>query len=196
MKAYVPDIKSRLAAEMKTMLFVSVYLTALLGAFTLYRRLVFGIDQLRFWHYGYNLVEALVLAKVIVFGRALSLGERFRDRPLAVPTVYKTVYFGLLILVFSIMEHLVAGQLHGKSFLSAWGEMIDLGAGEILARVLVLVVALLPMFAVWETGRVLGEGRLFELFFRRGNGRPAGPQASTHSVDPELTPRDTTSIAL
>jgi len=30
-----------------------------------------------------------------------------------------------------------------------------------------VILAFVPLFAVWETGRVLGEGKLFELFFKR-----------------------------
>ena len=36
-----------------------------------------------------------------------------------------------------------------------------------LSGLLVMILAFVPMFAVWETGRVLGEGKLFELFFKR-----------------------------
>jgi len=38
-------------------------------------------------------LEALVLAKVILIGDVLRLGRRFEDKPLIVPTLYKTVVF-------------------------------------------------------------------------------------------------------
>ncbi len=44
------------------------------------------------------------------------------------------------------------------------------GLWEILVHVLLLFVALGPLLAVWETGRMLGEDKLFELFFRRRSG--------------------------
>lgn len=125
----------------------------------------YGIGYLQ---YGYNFLEALVLSKVIVFGRYLRLGERFRDRPLIVPTLYKTLWFSLLLFASSILEHLLSGWLRGKTTSTIVEEALGLGLPEILARTLVKVLALLPIFVVWEIGRVLGEGKLFELFFTRG----------------------------
>lgn len=161
-------LKAKLIEEMKTMLCLFVYLTLLLGAFTMYRRLVLAEYSIGYLQYGYNFIEALVLSKVIVFGRLMRLGERFSNRPLIIPTLYKTLWFSLLLLVFSIVEHLIIGWLHGKASGVILNEIFDQGIWEILARTLVKVLALLPLFAVWEISRVLGEGKLFELFFTRG----------------------------
>ncbi|MFO0913038.1 MAG: hypothetical protein U0795_08775 [Pirellulales bacterium] len=165
-------------AEMKTMLFVFAYLAALLGAVTLYRRLVLETYQIQYLHYGYNFVEAFVLAKVIVLGGVFGLGERFRDRPLIVPTVYKTICFSLLILGFSVMEHILLGWAHGKTTRASWDTMLDQGVWEILARTLVILMGLLPMFAVWETGRLLGKDRLYSLFFREARAQRSSPETS------------------
>jgi hypothetical protein len=173
-----PSIKARLLEETKTMLFLFVYLSLLFGAFTMYRRLVLAEYGIGYLQYGYNFIEAIVLSKVIVFGRFLRLGERFSNRPLIVPTLYKTLWFSGLILAFSILEHLVIGGLHGKATGVIFSELLDQGVWEILARTLVKVLALLPLFAVWEIGRVLGEGKLFHLFFTRGTGQARiGPES-------------------
>jgi hypothetical protein len=155
-------LKAKLLEETKTMLILFVYLSLLLGAFTMYRRLILAEYGIDYFQYGYSLIEALVLAKVIVLGRVLRLGERFQDRPLWVPTLYKTFWFSLLILIFSIVEHAVSGWFHGKAGLS---EIFSQGVWELLARTLVKVVSLVPLLGAWELGRVLGEGKLFELFF-------------------------------
>ena len=107
--------RTRLLAELKTAAVVSVYLALFLSAVTTYRRLLLAEYQIGYFHYGYALIEALVLAKVIVFGSALGLGERFRDRPLIVPTLYKTLYFGVLVLAFSVLEHLINSWWHGET---------------------------------------------------------------------------------
>ncbi len=174
-------IRARLAAEMRTMLVVFAYLATFLGALTLYRRLVLDAYQINYFHYGYSLVEALILAKVIVFGSALGIGERFRGRPLIIPTLYKTVCFSLLVLAFSILEHLIEGWIHGKTTRTAWDALLDQGVWEILARALVILLAFVPMFAVWETGRALGDGVLLELFFRRGTGKQPQPRTQVES---------------
>ena len=61
--------KARLMAEVKKTVFVFVYLAVFLGAFSTYRRLLLAQYQISYFHYGYTVIEALVLAKVIVRSR-------------------------------------------------------------------------------------------------------------------------------
>jgi hypothetical protein len=167
-----PGLRARIVAELKKTFVVFVYLAVFLVAFTTYRRLLLAEYRIPFFHYGYSLVEALVLAKVIVLGSVLRIGERFRNRPLIVPTLVKTLGFSVLVLVFSFLEHLVVGWLHGKATGVIFNEFLDQGTWEILAQSFVKFLAILPLIAVGEVDRVLGEGKLFELFFRRGAGQP------------------------
>ena len=160
-----------LIEEAKTMLILFVYLFLFFGAFTIYGRLMLAEYGIAYMQYGYNFIEALVLSKVIVLGRFLRLGERFHHRALIVPTLYKTLWFSGLILAFSIVEHLISGWLHGKPISVVIQEIPDAGLPLILAHSLVKVLALVPLFAVIELGGVVGEGQLFELFFRRRTNR-------------------------
>ena len=45
--------------------------------------------------------------------------------------------------------------------------LVRVGRTEILARTLMAFVILIPFFAFWETDRVMGDHKLFKLFFRR-----------------------------
>ena len=49
-------------------------------------------------HYGIALIEALVIAKVVLIGKLFGFTRRFDDRALIVPVVYKSVRFGLLVM--------------------------------------------------------------------------------------------------
>ena len=167
-----PGIKAKLLAEAKAMFAIFLYLFAFLASFTLYRRLVLDGYHISYLHYGCNIVEALLLAKVILLGNAFGVGERFHNRPLIVPTIYKTICFSALVLVFSIVEHMVVGLVSDESMETSWKAMLAQGMWEILARSLVISLSFLPLFAVWETGRVLGKSRLFEMFFKRNNSPP------------------------
>src|SRR5689334_1715334 len=116
--------KARLVAEGKDLLAIFIYLAILLSIFTTYRRLLlaeYGIDYLQ---YGYSLIEALVLAKIILLGRFLRLGGKFGNRPLIVPTLYKTLCFGLFVLAFSILEHIVLGWWHGNNLTTVFEEIM------------------------------------------------------------------------
>jgi hypothetical protein len=162
--------QAKLVDELKLLGLIAGYLALLLGALTTYRRMLLAEYQIPYFRYGYVVVEALILAKVIVLGRYLGVGERFRDRPLIVPTLYKAVCFSGLELAFAVLEHLLEGWWHGEPVAAAWATLLGQGVGLIVARVVLLFVALLPLFAGWETNRVLGEGKLAALFFGRRAG--------------------------
>jgi len=180
MAAEKTGIRARLVSETKTMMFLFGYLAWLFVAFTTYRRLILAEYEISYFEYGASLIEALLLAKVITIGRFLRIGERFRNRALIVPTVYKALCFGVFAIAFFVLEHVLDGWWHGKTTALILDEMIAQSAWEIMARVLVLFVALVPLFAVWETGRALGQADLFDLFFRRNAG---GKLDLSHRVD-------------
>lgn len=161
-------MKQTIITEVRKMAVITVFLFLFLGGFATYRKLILSEYQIDYFQYGYSLVEALVLAKVLLVGDLMHLGERFRNRPLIIPTLYKTLVFSLFVLAFSILEHLVVGLFHGKDVAVIIQEFASQGAAEILAKILVMFIAFIPMFAIWEISRVFGEGKLFELFFERG----------------------------
>ena len=160
-------IKARLAEEVKSLFLLFIYLSLLLSAFTTYRRLILAqYDVSYVFHYGANLIEALLLAKVITLGQFLRLGERFRDHALIIPTVYKTVCFSIFAVAFFIVEEITVGWLRGRPISALFEELLAQTIWGILAKVLVLFMALAPLFAIWETGHVVGERKLFEWFFK------------------------------
>jgi hypothetical protein len=52
------------------------------------------------------------------------------------------------------------------------------GAHEFFAKSLVVFVTFVPVFAFKELGRVLGKGKIWELFFRKGPVAEANPDRS------------------
>ena len=73
----------------------------------------------------------------------------------------------VFILVFRVVEYAIKGLLHGDGLAAALVEFFaQKGIDEVLANLLVVLVALIPFFAVKELGRVLGRERVAALFFR------------------------------
>ena len=144
-----------------------IYLTLVFAAFTEYRRLLLAAHDITYTNYWVALIEAVVLGKVIMIGGVVRLGRGLESKPLIIPTLYKTVVFVLFCAIFKLLEHGVRGLVKGEGFLGGIVEYSQKGAHEILANSLVVFAALVPFFAVKELGRVLGEQRIRDLFFRR-----------------------------
>jgi hypothetical protein len=144
-----------------------IYLAVFLGLFTWYRRLILAEYQISYVNYGVTLIEALVLAKVIMIGDVLRLGRGFEEKPLIFPTIYKTVVFSVWVWLFNVVEHTVRGLLRGEGLAGGIEEIVGRGKYELLARCMVIFFAFIPFFAFRELGQLLGEGKLREMFFRR-----------------------------
>ena len=150
----------------------AIYLALVFASFTEYRRLLLAAHDIVYTNYWVAVIEGLVLGKVIMIGSILRLGRWVEDKPLVVPTLYKTVVFTVFVAVFKVIEHGIRGLLTGEGFMGGLTALFDKWSTELLANGLVVFVALIPFFAVKELGRVYGEKEIRTLFFRRGADRP------------------------
>lgn len=173
------SLKERALEEFKVYWVITLYLWLFLASFTAYRRLILAEIGSPHVPYGIALVEALIIAKVVLVGRIFGFSRRFEDQRLIVPVLYKSIVFGLLVVVFSIVEHLVMGWIHGRGALDGLHEIVAVGAYEIAARLLAMIVAFVPFFAFYELGRVMGMSKLAALFFARPAAADAGPARSS-----------------
>jgi hypothetical protein len=159
--------KQKAVHEMMEYCINFVYLAGFFGLFTWYRRLILAEYQIIYLNYSFSVIEALVLAKVIMIGDFLRLGRGFQGRPLIFPTLYKSVVFSVWVWLFHVLEQTVGGLFRGKGLTGGFEEIMGRGGYELFANCMVVFFAFIPFFAFKELGRVLGEGKIRELFFRR-----------------------------
>lgn len=164
--------KSKIVHEMVEYFLNFVYLAFFLVAFTWYRRLILAEYAIPYSNYWVPLVEAAVLAKVVMVGDLMRLGRGLERTPLLIPTLYRTVVFSALVGVFSVLEHTGSALLHGKGLTEGLGELASKGRYELLAQCVVIFAAFVPFFAFKELEGVVGEGKLRDLFWRRATGGP------------------------
>ena len=158
------ELKRRVVDELEKYLVVAVFLAFFFGSVTTYRRLVLAEYHIGYLEYGWGLVKALILAKVILIGQLFHLGKRFEGRRVIWAILGKTLLFGLLILAFALCEHVISALIHHRGMKEEFTFTTAQGY-ELLARVQLELVALLPLFAFTELDRVLGEGKMASLLF-------------------------------
>jgi hypothetical protein len=171
---HAQNLKQKALEEFKAYWAITLYLWLFLGCFTVYRRLVLAETGVPYLHYGITLVEAMVVAKVVLIGRVFGFSRRFDDEPLIVPVTYKSLLFALLVMLFGIIERLVAGWIHEQGLWAGMRAIAEVGAHEIGARALMLTVAFVPFFAFSEVSRVMGKQRLQAMFFSKGTPSAGG----------------------
>jgi hypothetical protein len=160
------NLKQVALHELRAFLMISLYLFLFLGVFAIYRRLLMDQYKLNYVRMGYVAIEAMVLAKVIMIGNWLRLGERARRGPLIFATLGRTLAFTLFAMVFGVLERGVMGLFDGKNLEAIGREIVDQDRYEILGRLLVTFFTFIPFFAIWEIGNVVGPDKLRGLFFR------------------------------
>ena len=161
------SLKEKAIEELKVFWIITLYLAVFLGSFTAYRRLILQEFGVAYLHYGFALIQALIIAKVIMIGQAVGLGGRFERGPLILSVIYKSVLFGVLVFLFGNLERFIEGLIHKEDWGSILRHLTELGMYEELARAIILLVAFVPFFAFWEIGRVIGFHKLSALFFSR-----------------------------
>ncbi len=152
--------KQKAVHEITEYLINFIYLAGFFGLFTWYTRLILAEYQISYLNYSFSVIQALVLAKIIMIGDVLRLGRGLQGRPLIFTTLYNTVVFSVWVWLFHVLEYMVGGLLRGKGLMGGLEEITGRGKYELLARCMVVFFAFIPFFAFRELGRVLGEGKL------------------------------------
>jgi hypothetical protein len=159
--------KQKIIHEMTEYWINFVYLAFVFFAFTSYRRLIMAEYHVSYLHYGIAVIEAAVLAKIILLGEAARIGRRYENKPLIVPTLHKTMVFAIWVIGFKVLEDMIRGLIQGKGLAGGFNDLISKGGYEILANALVVIAAFVPFFAIKEVGRILGRDKLRAMFFRK-----------------------------
>jgi hypothetical protein len=168
------DWKKILVSEFLEYLFNFAFLSFFLLSFVWYRRLILAEYHIQFLGYWMPLVEAAVLAKIVMVGDALSLGRGFSDRPLAVPVIYRTVVFSFLVVLFSVLEHVIGAWIRGKKASDGIAEITNKGWYELFAWGVLMIAAFMPFFTMKEVERAFGRKKVRRMFF---GGHREEPQA-------------------
>jgi hypothetical protein len=166
------EFRRKFRHELKGFASDFLFLAMFFSAFVTYRMLLLNQFDLWYYSYGAALISALVLSKVIWLGEFAHLGQRHEGSPLIVSALYKSLVFGLLAAAFHLLEE---GIKHLMFRTAPFHAFESRNVHELLARALVMFCAFIPFFSFRETARILGEGRLYELFFRGRGVTAPGP---------------------
>src|SRR3974390_2673973 len=162
-----PSLKGKAIEELKEFWIIALYLAVFLTGFTFYRRMVLAEFGVTYLHYGIGLIEALVIAKVVLIGRALGLGKVLERAPLILSVVYKALLFTVLTILFAVLEHAIEGLIHKDDWPSITHKFLVIATHELFARMIMLFISFVPFFAFWEIGEALGRQKMIEMLFAK-----------------------------
>jgi hypothetical protein len=162
-------LHQRAMHELKQLVIISLYLYIALGSVLVLKTAVLHDQGVAFTPWGIAIVKAVVLAKFMLVGNALKIGERTTG-PLIWPTLHKACGFLVLLIIMTIIEEAVVGLFHHQSIAASLGELFGSRLQETLAGYLIMLLILIPYFGFRVLDEALGEGRLTRMFFSRARG--------------------------
>jgi hypothetical protein len=162
-------------------LLVAFYLFIVFAVLALHEEVVAAKNGIEYHFYGFAVINAIILGKVMLVAEDLNFANRFfrnilaRNGPLIYVILFKSIAFTLLFYVFDIVEEVLVGVFKGKTVAESFP---NIGGGTprgIFSMIVVITVLLIPFFAYREIGKVIGESELHSLLFTRTN-----PQLERH----------------
>jgi hypothetical protein len=155
-----PSMAERLKDEVFKYLTVTAYLYVCFGALLLYKSVLLSEEGVHYLPFGFALVKALVLAKFILLGDAMQVGQRSKARVLWRRIAWQSIALLLLLLVLTGVEEIVVGWIHGESLAAVMAELNSATVLSVFATSLVMLLILVPFVASREIDRMLGFGSL------------------------------------
>lgn len=166
-------LKQKGVSELKRLVWIFGYFWVLLGLFALHKSVVLHEPE-PFYHQGFAVLNALVLAKVVYLGEVFDLADNLKRKPMIYPIIYRSAVFSCILILSHVVEELIAKAWRGG--FEALGSAGSLDVEELLVFGLIMFVSLTPFFALGELARDVGSRTLFEAFFvQRGAIDLSGP---------------------
>jgi len=144
------SLKERARAELRNYAIVATYLYVCFGAILFYKAALLREEGVAFLPHGLAAIKALILGKFILIGEAVGVGTRVRARSIAASVASKTVLFFVLLIVLSVLEELVVGMVHGRTFAEVLTGLRQEAGLEMLATCLLVLLILIPLIAFKE----------------------------------------------
>lgn len=170
-------LKQKALHELREFIWISFYLFVFFWTFLVYRSIILHGQEFDITAHGIALINALVLGKFMLLAKAFRPARKADNAPLIYPTLLKSAVFAIFLALCKILEDVIVGHFHGKSFGDSIAHLSGGGWRALLIFTVILFVVLIPLTAFGELERVVGEERLHGLFLRpRDLSKPFGQQ--------------------
>lgn len=159
---------TRLKSDLLQFAVLAVYLYVCLSAIILYKITIVGSSGDGFWPFGLPALKALLLAKFILLGHAVHLGDRYSDRRIINVIASKALLYLALLIALSILEEVVVGLIHGRTAAASLSDLLG-KAPQIFATSVIMLLVLIPYLASREISSAF-EGGLWRKLLEKRSG--------------------------
>ena len=164
----VKKIEEKAIEEFRSFFIMALYLWFVFALMLLNEAVILKKPNLNVLGQGFAVINALVMAKVMLIADDLGFGRQLDDLPLIWPIFYKAVAFGLLFVVFHEFEHYVVAWFAGKTQAYSLPTLAGGTWAGVACVWAAMAVSLAPFFAIREISKLVGVGRVWRLMLQPG----------------------------
>jgi len=161
-KSEKKGLKQKAREEFEQVVILTAYLAFFFCALATYSMLLLNKFHISSFAYATALINAAIIAKVILIGEAVRAGKKFEGKALLFSAIWKSFVFGWLVFAFHIIEEMAKNLIQGKD---AAGAFRGIRLDDLLSRSVVVFCTFVPLFGFREVRRVIGRDRFRALFF-------------------------------
>jgi hypothetical protein len=173
---------ARATRELRAFALLTAYFYVTFGTLIFMKAAVLHTHGIRYFVWGSAIVKAVLIAKFMLVGRALKIGEGHKVRPLIWPTLHKAFAFLLLLVILTAIEGIVVGLFRHRSITAMLMDLVGPKLEESLADILFLLLVLIPFVAFSVLDETLGEGRLQRMFLIEPTSLGQNPPSDSASL--------------
>jgi hypothetical protein len=159
--------KQRLFHEFNDYLLNFVYMAIVFSAIVLYRRLVLAEHGIYLADYFAGVVNAMIIAKVVMIGAFLRVSRKFEHKALIIPVLFKALLFTIWVMIFNVLEAFIRGLIKTGELPGAFNQLkshVDLAW---LGAIQLIFFCFIPFFAFKELSRVMRKEKINSIFLKK-----------------------------
>jgi len=164
-----PSIRERITIELREFAILASYLFVCFATLAYLKAAILRAHNIQFEPWAFAAIKAALCAKFMLVGRALHIGEKYRNgkHPLILPTLHKSFAFFAVLLFLTAVGEIFVGFIHGRTIADSIGEIGGGTLDQAIATCFVMLLIFVPYFAFRSLGDVIGDRTLVRLYFER-----------------------------
>jgi cytochrome bd-type quinol oxidase subunit 2 len=157
------SLRERALSELRKFAILAAYLWVCFGAIVFMRDAIVKFQDVSFLPWGFALIKALIIAKFVMLGEMLQPKEKRSRTGLWVSILRRTFFLLVVLVILTFLEEVVVSLIHGEQLSDAIARAAALDALLLTAKVLLMLLILLPYVGLRALADALGEDRLIRL---------------------------------
>ena len=157
------SLRTRALRELRNFGILALYLWVCFAALVFLGDAMMRFQGSSFLPWGFAAIKAVIIAKFVMLGEMLHLNKRRARERLWVSILRRALLLLGLLVVLTFLEEVAVSLIHGQALSDSIARAAAKDALQLTAKVVVMLLILLPYVGLSALGEAIGEDKLMHL---------------------------------